>query len=306
MPRTTSPSPWTGTAPLYLKPPRSFQADGATTAIEKMIVMGANADAVLLTMAAEANHKAILNIGASKNGAASRAAWGEVVAALGRVIASAPEETVTDVYNAIAAIAHPGVPAYLKSMAKGSASDAACAGFLEFRDVVRASQTSQAVGSIVAKGDAIGAVAEELSEASHRFLKEIDWKSDLCFQPPPWGHREAGSQGRGQGHCHGLEDWRQDAQGRCRGVRLGPHEHGRQRRDLPEGLNDRQRGHRANDRFHADLEGDGRVRRFRWRHRARSAWGPDVRRRIRGRQQGARRFPRVRRRCQGGAGRLQG
>jgi len=171
-------------SPLFLKPPGAFQPEKAMTAIDKMIVMGAKADAVLLKKAAEAHHKAILSIGASKTGVASREAWDEVNAALGRVIASVDTDTVMDVYNAVSDITDPAVPAYLKSQVDGAAADRAYAGLLEFAKTVKASQTGQQA-FVVPPKDEIGAAAKELSEAAYPFLKEIDWKSDLYVQPLP-------------------------------------------------------------------------------------------------------------------------
>jgi len=171
--------------PLYLKPPGDFQPEKAMTAIDKMIVFGAKADTVLLKKAAEAHHKAILSIGASKNGVASRETWDEVNAALGRVFASVPEEDVMAVYNAVSDITDGGVPAYLKSQANGAAADQAYAGLLDFASVVKASQSGQQSGTIKFKSSGIDAAAKELSEASYPFLKSIDWTSDLYFQPLP-------------------------------------------------------------------------------------------------------------------------
>merc|ERR1711933_638303 len=94
----------------------------ALKAIDKMIVMGSQADPKLLKAAAEAHHKAIGSASGS-NGVTSRADWDAVNAALGRVFAS-----ITD----------SGVPAYLKSLASGAEADRAYSGFLEFKDVVKA------------------------------------------------------------------------------------------------------------------------------------------------------------------------
>merc|ERR1712179_447805 len=64
------------------------------------------------------HHKAIGSIGGA-NGVTSKADWGAVNAALGRVIASVPESTVMDVYNSVSSVTDPGVPAYLKSLVNG-------------------------------------------------------------------------------------------------------------------------------------------------------------------------------------------
>jgi len=96
-----------------------------------------------------------------------------------------PEEDVMAVYNAVADITDPAVPAYLKGLANGAAADNAYAGLLEFAQTVKAQNSGYASFMPVTKGDAVGVAAKELSEAAYPFLKEIDWKSDLYFQPLP-------------------------------------------------------------------------------------------------------------------------
>merc|ERR1712050_105223 len=126
---------------IYLQAPGKFQPLEAIKAIDKMIVMGSQADPKLLKAAADAHHKAIGSISGA-NGVTSKADWEAVNAALGRVFASVPESTVMDVYNAVSDIADPGVPAYLKSLVNGADADRAYSGFLEFKDVVKANQVS--------------------------------------------------------------------------------------------------------------------------------------------------------------------
>merc|ERR1712157_186490 len=128
---------------------------------------------------------AIGSVGGS-NGVTSRADWDAVNAALGRVFASVPESTVMDVYNSVSSITDSGVPAYLKSLASGADADRAYSGFLEFKDVVKANQVSSpGPAASVQSGDAIGAAAKKLSDASYPFLKSIDWNSDLYIKPLP-------------------------------------------------------------------------------------------------------------------------
>merc|ERR1739838_238779 len=116
--------------------PGSFNPREAVKAIDKMIVMGAQADPKLLKAAADAHHKAIGSISGA-NGVTSKADWEAVNAALGRVIASVPESSVMDVYNSVSSITDSGVPTYLRSLVNGADADKAYAGFLEFKDVVR-------------------------------------------------------------------------------------------------------------------------------------------------------------------------
>merc|ERR1712039_642140 len=151
---------------IYLQAPGKFQPLEALKAVDKMIVMGAQADPKLLKAAADAHHKAIGSISGA-NGVTSKADWEAVNAALGRVIASVPESTVMDVYNSVSSITDPGVPAYLKSLVTGADAEKAYAGFLEFKDVVKKKQVSSpGPAATVASGDSIGAAAKKLSDAS--------------------------------------------------------------------------------------------------------------------------------------------
>merc|ERR1719493_184103 len=170
---------------LYLQAPGQFQPLKALTAIDKMIVLGAQADPKLLSAAAAAHHKAIGSI-SGPNGVTSKADWEAVNAALGRVIASVPESMVMDVYNAVSDITDPGVPAYMKSLVNGADAEKAYSAFLEFKDVVKKNQVSSPGPSAsVPSGDSIGAAAKKLSDASYPFLKEVDWTSDLFMKPLP-------------------------------------------------------------------------------------------------------------------------
>merc|ERR1719356_382826 len=170
---------------IYLQAPGAFKPLEALKAIDKMILMGSQADPKLLKAAAEAHHKAIGSI-SGPNGVTTRADWDAVNAALGRVIASVPESTVMDVYNSVSSITDPGVPAYLKSLVNGADAEKAYLAFLDFKDVVKKNQVSSPGPAATApSGDAIGTAAKKLSDASYPFLKSIDWNSDLYIKPLP-------------------------------------------------------------------------------------------------------------------------
>merc|ERR1712008_313803 len=78
-----------------------------------------------------------------------------------------------DVYNSVSSITDSGVPAYLKSSVKAGDADAAYSAFLAFKDVVKKNQVASAGAAASApSGDAIGAAAKNLSDASYPFLKE--------------------------------------------------------------------------------------------------------------------------------------
>jgi len=170
---------------LYLQAPGKFQPLEAIKAIDKMIVLGAQADPKLLKAAADAHHKAIGSI-SGPNGVTSKADWEAVNAALGRVFASVPESTVMDVYNSVSGITDSGVPTYLKSLVNGADADKAYSAFLTFKDVVKKNQVASAGPAASApSGDKIGEAAKKLSDASYPFLKDIDWTSDLFNKPLP-------------------------------------------------------------------------------------------------------------------------
>merc|ERR1712083_1183992 len=170
---------------LYLQSPGAFKPLEALKAVDKMILMGAQADPKLLKAAADAHHKAIGKI-SGPSGVTSKADWEAVNAALGRVIASVPESTVMDVYNSVSAITDPGVPAYLKSLVNGADADKAYSAFLTFKDVVKKNQVASAGAAASApSGDKIGEAAKKLSDAAYPFLKEVDWTSDLFTKPLP-------------------------------------------------------------------------------------------------------------------------
>merc|ERR1711881_473462 len=169
----------------FLQAPGKVAPLEALKAIDKMIVMGAQADPKLLKAAADAHHKAIGSI-SGPSGVTSKADWEAINAALGRVFASVPESTVMDAYNAVSGITDPGAPAYLKSLVNGADAEKAYSAFLEFKDVVKKNQVSSpGPAASVPSGDSIGAAAKKLSDASYPFLKSVDWTSDLYTKPLP-------------------------------------------------------------------------------------------------------------------------
>merc|ERR1712228_146681 len=108
-------------------------------AIDKMIVMGAAMDSAALKAGANAHHKAIGSIDGS--GVTSLADYTAVNAAIGHMIASVPESKTMDVYNAFAGFnLGKDVGPYMMSKVTGPDAEAAYKAFLEFKDVVKASQ----------------------------------------------------------------------------------------------------------------------------------------------------------------------
>merc|ERR1711972_112939 len=156
---------------LYLQAPGKAAPLEAVKAIDKMIVLGAQADPKLLKAAADAHHKAIGSVSGA-NGVTSQADLEGIVAALGRVFASVPESTVMDVYNSVPSITDSGVPAYLKSTVNGADAEKAYSALMTFKDVVKKNQVSSpGPAATVPSGDSIGAAAKKLADASYPFLK---------------------------------------------------------------------------------------------------------------------------------------
>merc|ERR1712014_123063 len=117
----------------------AFKPLEALKAIDKMIVLGAQADPKLLKAAADAHHKAIGSVSGA-NGVTSQADLEGIVAGLGRVIASVPTSKVMDVYNAFAKVTPGDVPNKLFSTVDPLAAQAAAKAFYEFKDVVKAAR----------------------------------------------------------------------------------------------------------------------------------------------------------------------
>jgi len=167
--------------------PGSASAIDWLKAIDKAIVMGNAMDAELLKRATIAHSVAIRSIDA--NGVPTLGDYTIINAALGRLVASVPEDTVMDVYNAFALPLPKEVPEYMMSKVNADDAKAAYAAFLEFKDVVK-SHPIRAVdpglsGVAPAKLAKIDAAAKVLSEKSYPFIKDIDWTSDLYQKPLP-------------------------------------------------------------------------------------------------------------------------
>ena len=100
--------------------------------------MGSKMDGNLLKAAAEAHHKAIGSV--DSKGVTSAADYEAVNAALGRLVASVPKDTVMDVYNSMAKIVDPTVTNNMFSKVNPLDAVAAAKGLYTFKDVVQASQ----------------------------------------------------------------------------------------------------------------------------------------------------------------------
>merc|ERR1712232_1071341 len=105
-------------------------------------------------------------------------------------IASVPEDKTMDVYNSFKGLVGSDVPAYLMSTVKGEDAQAAYAGLMAFKDVVKANPITPTEPTVSAKLssaklDAVGAAAAKLSSASYPFIQDVDWTSDVYLKPLP-------------------------------------------------------------------------------------------------------------------------
>merc|ERR1712028_260035 len=193
---------------VYNVRPGSGSAIDWLKAVDKAIVMDATMDSKLLAAAADAHVKAIKSMDGTL--VTSKADYTAINAALGRAVASVPESTTMDVYNAFDSLVPKTVPEYMMSKVKDADAKAAYAAFIEFKDVVKAHPiTPAAVGAPsvpAAKLSAIDAAASALSTASYPFMKEVDWTSDI-FTKLPRPRVNNSLRGRGRRGKHGRRTW---------------------------------------------------------------------------------------------------
>jgi len=191
---------------IYNVKPGAASAIDWLKAIDKAIVMGTAMDSALLKEAAVAHVKAIKTIGNGGGQAAAgvrdvlggatgfdvttKADYTAINAAIGRLVASVPEETTMDVYNAFNKVVPKTVPEFMMSRVEAKDAKAAYEAFLEFKDVVKAHPITPAAVPAAAsvpeaKLSLIAGAAGKLSAASYPFIKDVDWTSEIFTKPLP-------------------------------------------------------------------------------------------------------------------------
>jgi len=156
-------------------------------AIDKLIVMGTAMDSELLKKAVIAHSKAIKSI--DKDFVTNLDDYTEVNAAIGRIVASVPEEKVMDVYNTFDKLVPKDVAKYQMSTVDPADAKTAYEAFMKFKDVVKthpitpATTAGNALSAESAR--AIDDAAATLGTASYAFAKEVDWTSDVFLKPLP-------------------------------------------------------------------------------------------------------------------------
>jgi len=172
----------------FLTKPGSASAGEWAKAIDKMIEMGATMDPELLKKGAMAHHKAIGSV-TEANPVMSKADYTEINAAIGRLIASVPEDMTMGVYNAVANLVPPEVPKYMMAQVNEADAKKAYEAFLKFKDVVKANpitpQVKDTPAALAGKLGSIDAAAKKLSDASYPFIKSAPWDSDIYLKPLP-------------------------------------------------------------------------------------------------------------------------
>jgi hypothetical protein len=164
---------------LALTNPGKATAADWTKAIAKAIDMGAAMDASLLKAGVQAHHAAI---GSMKDMVTTQADYEKILAAVGRMVASVPEEKTMAVYNEFGKLVDPTVPKYLMGQVNADDAQAAYKAFLDFTTVVKAHPISAKSVAAPSK-PAIDAAAGKLADSSYAFLKDIDWSSNLAITP---------------------------------------------------------------------------------------------------------------------------
>jgi len=171
-----------------LKPGSGGDAKAWAGAVAKAIDMGAQMDSKLVKDGVMAHHKAV-GATSEANPVLSKADFEAVCAAIGRMIASVPESTTMDVYNAFSSLVDPKVPGYLMSTVNEGDARKAYEALMAFKDVVKANpitaSTPDTPAALAGKLGAIDSAAAKLSAVAYPFVKNVDWTSDLPLTPLP-------------------------------------------------------------------------------------------------------------------------
>jgi len=169
---------------LFLaKPGGSGTALDWLKAIDTALVMGNAMDPALLKKGVEAHIKGIKGVDAA--GVPTKADYEAINAAIGRMIASVPEDKTMAVFNSFSSLVGKDVPAYMMSKVKAEDAEKAYSALMEFKEVVKTHPISHADTASAPIASGIASAASKLSSASYPFIKEVDWTSDIFSKPLP-------------------------------------------------------------------------------------------------------------------------
>jgi len=176
--------PWN--SPEFLLTPGAADPIGWTKAIGTIIDMGASMDSEYVKAGCEAHHAAIMRV--PQGGVCSQGELTDILAAIGRMIASVPESKTMGVYDAVSPLVDPKVPEYLMSKVTASNAREAYGALLEFVGVVKANPITPSTPVTTVNGqdaNSISAAAKTLAAAAYPFMKGVDWTDDLYSKPIP-------------------------------------------------------------------------------------------------------------------------
>merc|ERR1740121_3204190 len=170
----------------FLLAPGKADPIGWAKAVGKIIDMGATMDPDLVKAGCRAHHAANTNVPAS--GVCSEAELTDILAAIGRMIASVPESKTMGVYDAVSKLVDEKVPAYLMSKVTEGNATSAYEALLKFTEVVKANPITPSTPATLVSGQAassISSAADELGDAAYPLMKGVDWTDDLYAKPVP-------------------------------------------------------------------------------------------------------------------------
>jgi hypothetical protein len=122
------------------------------------------------------------------SGVCSEAELTDILAAIGRMIASVPESKTMGVYDAVSKLVDEKVPAYLMSKVTEGNATSAYEALLKFTEVVKANPITPSTPATLVSGAAassISSAADELGDAAYPFMQGVDWTDDLYSKPVP-------------------------------------------------------------------------------------------------------------------------
>lgn len=175
------------------KPGGSASAAEWLKAIDTALVMGNAMDPELLKAGVKAHIKGIQRVDAA--GIPPQSDYEAMNAAIGRMIASVPEEKTMAVYDSFSKLVGKDVPPYLMSTVKEADAKAAYAALMEFKDVVKANIKPYTAPADEPVNPAIAKAAAKLSSASYPLIKEVDWNSPIFSAPLPGTSAKAALKG---------------------------------------------------------------------------------------------------------------
>merc|ERR1712190_684734 len=115
--------------------------------------MGASMDSEYVKAGCEAHHAAIMRV--PQGGVCSQGELTDILAAIGRMIASVPESKTMGVYDAVSALVDPKVPEYLMSKVTEDNAKSAYEALLKFTNVVKAHPITPSTPASTVSGGSI-------------------------------------------------------------------------------------------------------------------------------------------------------